>query len=96
VVIGTWRGELRLAGAGSLKAKRGIVKPLLNDLRRRFEVAAAEVDGLDSHERAVIGIAVVSNESRHADSVLSSIRDWFDQEPGPWELVSDEVELIHL
>jgi len=43
MIIGACSVELHLPGNGSLKGKRGILKPLLAHLRRRFNLAAAEV-----------------------------------------------------
>ncbi len=57
------RFDLRIEGARSLKEKRSVVKPLLEALRRRFNVSATEVDFHDMAGRAAIGIAIVSSES---------------------------------
>lgn len=56
------RYDLRLGAARSLKDKRRILKPLLESLRRRFNVSATEVDFYDLPGRATIGVAIVSAE----------------------------------
>ncbi len=68
--IGWIEFDLLLGDVHSLKEKRSIVRPLLADLSRRGEVAAAEVGAHDLHRRASIGISVVSAEFTHVRDVL--------------------------
>jgi len=51
----------------------GIVKSLIGRLRSRFNISISEVDQQDSHRSAVIGIAVVSNDSRFIDQQLDTV-----------------------
>ena len=73
MVIGICRIVLSLPWNDSLKGKRSVVKSILERARGRFHVAAAEVDDLDAHRRATLGFAVVSNDGRHAQSVLDKL-----------------------
>jgi len=70
MIIGTATIELHIPGNGSLKGKRRVVKSLLAKLHREFNISAAEVDANDAWQRAVIGLACVSNRGDHAHSVL--------------------------
>ncbi|MBI4608016.1 MAG: DUF503 domain-containing protein [Candidatus Rokubacteria bacterium] len=63
--------ELHLPGVGSLKEKRRVLKGLKEKVKHRFGVAVAEVDNLDSWQRATLGVASVSHDSRHANEVVS-------------------------
>ena len=45
------------------------MRPIIAALRK-FEVAVAEVDSLDLHGRAAIGVAVVAAEAAHVGDVL--------------------------
>ena len=45
------------------------MRPIIAALRK-FEVAVAEVDSLDLHGRAAIGVAVVAAEAAHVRDVL--------------------------
>ncbi|MGH4013241.1 MAG: DUF503 domain-containing protein [Pseudonocardiaceae bacterium] len=60
-------GEVR-----SLKEKRSLVRPVVAELRRRFDVAAAEAGYADLHRRAVIGVATVAGEAGHVRDVLQA------------------------
>ncbi|MCW2929228.1 MAG: hypothetical protein JWM19_190 [Actinomycetia bacterium] len=60
-----------LGDVHSLKQKRGVVRPLVAELRRRFPgVAIAETGHLDLHRRVEIGVAVVSASAGNATEVL--------------------------
>ena len=62
--------DLHIPESRSLKAKRAVVKPIVEGLVRRYHVSAAEVDHLDQWQRSVIGVAVVSGSYSHACDVL--------------------------
>ncbi len=63
--------DVLLGDVHSLKQKRGVVRPLVAELRRRFPgVAVAETGHLDLHRRAEIGVAVVSSTAGNAAQVL--------------------------
>ena len=65
--------DVLLGDVHSLKAKRGVVRPLVAELRRRYPgVAVAETGHLDLHRRAEIGVAVVAATAAHAVEVLQS------------------------
>ncbi len=70
MVIGTLRCDLLLGDVHSLKEKRSVVRPIVAELRRRFEVAAAETGEQDQWRRCEIAVAVVSSTHQHAVEVL--------------------------
>ena len=66
--------DVLLGDVHSLKQKRGVVRPLVAELRRRFPgVAVSESGHLDLHRRAEIGVAVVSATAGNASAVLDEI-----------------------
>ncbi|MEM1417605.1 MAG: DUF503 domain-containing protein [Myxococcota bacterium] len=73
MVVGVARFSLRFEGVRSLKEKRGQVRTVVDRLRHRFEASVAEVGALDAHQRAEIGVAVVSNERAHAERMVQSV-----------------------
>ena len=50
-----------------------MVKSLKDRLRDRFNVAVAEIDGLDSWQHAVVAAVTVSNDKLHAEKILSAV-----------------------
>jgi uncharacterized protein YlxP (DUF503 family) len=70
LVVGTLTCDLLLGDVASLKEKRSVIRPIVAELRRRFEVSAAETGGMELHRRAEISLALVSSTHAHAVEVL--------------------------
>lgn len=79
--IGWIEFDLLLGDVHSLKGKRAVVRPLVAELRRRFTVAAAEVENLDLHRRAGVGASVVAADARHVTDVLDEIERFVAARP---------------
>ncbi len=71
--VGAIEFDLLLGDVHSLKEKRSLVRPLIADLRRTFSVSVAEVDHLDLHRRAAIGVGVVGPDRAHLVDVLDTV-----------------------
>lgn len=84
--IGWIEFDLRLGDVRSLKAKRSVVRPIIAEIRRKFELSAAETAHVDALGRAGIGAAVVSADSAHVVSVLDKVESLVAERP--------EVELL--
>jgi uncharacterized protein len=65
--------ELHIPTSHSLKEKRAVIKPILEGARRRFQVAAAEVDHQGKWQRASLGFAVVGASPAHVTVVLDKV-----------------------
>ena len=76
MVIGTLILKLAIFEATSLKDKRRVVKSLKERLAGRFNVSVAEVGALRHRQRAELGVALVANERRFAQSCLDKIVDY--------------------
>ena len=72
MVVGTLRCDVLLGDVHSLKGKRAVVRPIVAELRRRYDVAAAETAQHDLYRRAEVSVAMVSSEHAHARRVLES------------------------
>jgi uncharacterized protein len=72
-VIGVLTLEILVESSHSLKDKRHVVKSLKDRLRDRFNVAVAEIDGLDAWQHSVVAAVTVSNDRVHAEKVLHSV-----------------------
>ncbi|EWC62821.1 YlxP-like protein [Actinokineospora spheciospongiae] len=48
------------------------MRPVVAELRKRFDVAVSEAGHLDLHRRALIGVAAVAAESGHVGEVLDA------------------------
>lgn len=93
MIIGACTIQLYLPGVFSLKEKRGLLKPLLAQLRRQFEVAAAEVGQNDTWQSAEIAVVAVSNKAGHIYAVLEKAVHWIEEEYRAVEIQDWAVEL---
>jgi uncharacterized protein len=84
--MGALEFDLLLGDVHSLKEKRSLVRPLIAEVRRRFELSVAEVDHLGLHRRAGIGVAAVSADRAHLVQVLDAVEQLVAYRP--------EVELL--
>lgn len=84
--------DLFIHSSGSLKEKRFVVKSIKDKIRQRFNVSVAEVDHLDKWQLAGIGIAVVANEQKFLDSVMTEILKLIESR-GDVEIASRSLEV---
>ena len=85
--------DLHLPQAHSLKDKRAIIRPILDGCRRRFQVAAAEVDHQDAWQRAGLGVSAVSSSAGHVSQVLDQVERFVWSFPEVEVLATDRVWL---
>jgi uncharacterized protein YlxP (DUF503 family) len=70
--VGSLSMDVLLGDVHSLKEKRGVVRPILAELVRKYPVSAAEVGDQDLHRRALLGVAFVSADAAHCREVLDA------------------------
>ena len=70
--VGALELDVLLGDVHSLKEKRSAVRPVIAELRRRFEVSAAEAGHLDLRRRALIGVAAVAPDAEHVRDLLDA------------------------
>ena len=94
--VGALHIELQIPDSGSLKAKRSVVRHILEVARRRYGVSASEVDFQDKWQRAGLGFCLVAPSAGQVEEildkverfvwshpeviVLTSARHWLDQD----------------
>ncbi len=93
MIVGVCTIKLRLHGVRSLKDKRSIVKGLVERLRQRLNVGAAEVGALDQWDAAVIGLSTVSLSEAVIRELFAAAERLAEQAPGA-ELLTMEIELL--
>lgn len=87
MIVKTLEMHLRLPGCRSLKEKRRAIKPLIERARRSFGVSISEVGDLDIWNASTVGAVTVSNDALHAQQVLESVLETFDE--------CAETEVLH-
>ncbi len=82
MIVGIMQVELMIPQAVSLKDKRRVVRSVKDRIANEFNVSVAEVGGLDRYKQAILGISMVSTETKH-------IQQCFDKLIGKLQMVRD-------
>jgi uncharacterized protein len=90
MVVGLLQVELTIPSADSLKAKRMVLRSVKDRIRKNFNVSIAEVEDNDQWQSAVLAVALVSNDRRFANRVLSKVVDFIESSR---DLVVDDYQL---
>jgi len=93
MIVGTLRVRLLLRQSRTLKDKRQVVKSIKDKLQNSFNVSVAEIEALDNCQQAILGLAMVSNESHHVKTMLGQIVEALRIHPVA-ELVDQEIEIF--
>jgi len=80
MLVGLYQIELFIPDSGSLKSKRFVLKSLKDKIRAKFNVSVAEVEDNELWQRAVLGVAMVSNERKFIDQVMTQIFNLVEQD----------------
>ncbi|MEO8287985.1 MAG: DUF503 domain-containing protein [Chloroflexota bacterium] len=96
MIVGTARITLYLPENYSLKDKRQDLKSILARVINQFHIAAAEVADHDNWQRATIGVACVSSDSRHANEILSKVVNFIENNLPQGGLEDYDIEILHL
>ncbi len=92
MTVGTLRLKLIIRDATSLKDKRRVLKSIKDVIRNRHNVSVAEVAAHDSHQQAVLGVAMVGSDAQYVDGGLAKVVDLVRAHPIA-QLVDYETEL---
>jgi len=93
MTVGILQLELSIHDAMSLKDKRRVIKSLKDRLANGRNVSVAEVGALDEHRRSIIGVAMVSNDSRYVRGALDKLVDFVRSVPQV-DLMDYQVDLV--
>jgi uncharacterized protein YlxP (DUF503 family) len=73
------RLTLQIPDSGSLKAKRQVLRRVMDRVKARFNAAIAEVDDNDLWQKATLGLSVVGNDRRHVDEQMAKIIHFIEE-----------------
>jgi len=85
--------ELRLAGVGSLKEKRRILRSGIDRAKERYNVSIAEVGYQDTWQRATLGVTCVSSQTDHVHRMLTAVVRFIEGMHDA-ELIDYSIEMI--
>ena len=84
--IGWIEFDILLGDVQSLKEKRSVIRPLLADIKRRYDVSVAEVGDHDQYRRSQVGAGLVAADRAHLVEVLAAVERFVAGRP--------EIELL--
>ena len=93
MLIGTVQLELYIPETFSLKEKRFVMQSVKKKLRNQFNVSVAETEYQDKWQKAVLGIACVSNDRRFLDTTLSKVVNAVHRESRV-EVIQQVIEIL--
>jgi uncharacterized protein YlxP (DUF503 family) len=76
VHVAICRLTLHINSSHSLKDKRRVVHSLRSRLSSKFGIAVAEVDDQDAWQVATLGLAAVSQQRAHVESVMDKALEY--------------------
>lgn len=93
MIIGILELEIWLSSANSLKDKRRLLKGLIARLRNNFNVSVSEIGYQDQWRKALIGIGIVTNETKFAHRILFRIIEYIKNSKELF-LVDSKMEIM--
>ncbi|TCQ02168.1 DUF503 domain-containing protein [Serpentinicella alkaliphila] len=92
MLVGVCSMKLVMYDTDSLKAKRHIIKSVIERIKSRFNVSIAEIGELDKWQLSEIGFCCISNSRRHADEVIQSVINFIERD-GRFDITSCEIDI---
>jgi uncharacterized protein YlxP (DUF503 family) len=93
-MLATLTIHLHIPGCGSLKEKRGYIKPLISRLRREFNLSVAETGLQEKWQEAVIGCVMIGNERAFLESALQTVARWVESNWREGDVIEQRIEII--
>ncbi len=88
MVVGIIKFSIHIPETRSLKAKRQVVRRLLQKANGRFKnIAISEVGSHDLWQKAEIGVSAVGVDHQVINSLLDQVLDYFEE--------FEDIEIIH-
>ena len=94
MTVGLLTLELYLDDTFSLKMKRSLIVPIVQRLRRKFNVSVCEAEAQDVLSRGVIVVACVGVNDSHVQSQLQAVLNYVLQRHPDVDVLDSHLELI--
>jgi uncharacterized protein YlxP (DUF503 family) len=92
-MVGSCFIELYIIGASSLKDKRRVLKSIIDRIHNIYNVSAAEIGYNDVWNKAKLGVACVSNETRQTYRILNNVIKFIEKDDRV-EIISYSTDLV--
>ena len=75
-------------------SKRQVARSVAARIRNQFNVTVAEADDNDLWQRLTLGICCLSNDTKHANEILSNVVAFVEKSRDDLELLDYQTEII--
>ncbi len=82
--------DLHVPESRSLKAKRAVIRPIVDGLRHRFHLSVAETGHLDQWQRAEVAVAIVAATDARVHEILDTVERFVAAAEGV-EVIGTEI-----
>ncbi|MCF6460916.1 DUF503 domain-containing protein [Clostridium sp. Cult3] len=93
MIVGICTLKLKLYESNSLKEKRHITKSIIGRIQSRFNVSIAEIGLNDSWQTSIIGFSCVTNDTQHANQIISKVLKFIDGDSRV-EIIDYDIEIM--
>lgn len=93
MLIGVCKVIISIPESFSLKEKRKVKRSIVDKVRAKFNVSIAEVDSQDIWNELVLGISIVSTESKHIYEVMSEVIKVIEDHKEA-EIIDYEIDIL--
>ena len=95
MTVGVLKIVLFISEANSLKAKRQVLKKVIDKVKNKFSLSVSEVGSQDLWQKAEVAVSVVSGDEVLVSNLLESVCRYIE-DLYVAEVVESDIELIHL
>lgn len=85
--------KIHIPYAQSLKEKRGVVKSIIAKIQNKFKLSVAEIGFQDQWQIALIGVAIIANESKIIEKQITRVIEFLDNQT-EFEVVEIKTDIF--
>ncbi len=93
MIVGACTLKLIIYESNSLKDKRHTIRSIIDRIKSKFNISIAEIEFNDSWQTALIGFACVTNNTNHANQIISNVIKYVDEDSRV-EIVEQNIEIL--
>ncbi|WP_022869214.1 DUF503 domain-containing protein [Yaniella halotolerans] len=91
--IGWNEFDILLGDVHSLKDKRSVVRPIIAEIRKQFQISVAEVEDVSLHRRVRLGVSTVSGDRFYLQETLNRVEGLVANRP-EIELLASKLRIV--
>lgn len=93
MILGTVTFKIHIPYAQSLKEKRSVVKSIIAKIQNKFKLSVAEIDLQNQWQIALIGVAIIANETKIVEKQITWVIEFLDNQ-AEFEVVEISTEIL--